>query len=73
MKIAGRKVLSFIINIISILLIYFITLFRSPEVLSSIGPVIIGAIITNGVLFIGANSADKFIKSKWFNKELLDK
>jgi len=72
-KMISRKVLAFVTNMLSILTIYFVTLFRSPEILNTVGPVVIGSLITNAVIFVGGNSYDKWVRAKHFNKELLDK
>lgn len=65
MKMQGRKATSFIITNIELLLIYFFTLFVSPEVLKFIGTPLIIAFITNITIFIGGNTYDKWIRSKY--------
>lgn len=66
----GRKVLSFIILNIELLAVYFITLFKSPDILKFIGIAVITALITNIAIFIGGNTYDKWIRSRHFKKEL---
>jgi len=65
MKMQGRKATSFVITNIELLLIYFFTLFISPDVLHFIGIALIVALITNITIFIGGNTYDKWIRSKY--------
>jgi len=72
MKIKGRKIFGFIFveTIISVFL--FFLLFFSPELLPSLGPVVIGAMISGFVIMVGGNEASKYIKSRWFQSALVE-
>lgn len=67
-RLTGRKVTAFIFNNIVYTAMFFITLFRAPEILNIIGTMIIIAILVNGAIFIGGNTLDKITNFK-FNKE----
>lgn len=72
MPIKGRKVLAFILITLILIAIYFITLFIAPNILNIIGNTIIIMFFANGVTFIGGNTLDKWIKSKYFNSSLFN-
>ncbi len=65
-RISGRKVLSFILNNIELMAIYFTTLIIAPEILKIIGTIVIVAIIINTAIFIGGNTLDKITNLKYF-------
>ncbi len=69
-RLKGRKITAFIILNIIYSSIYFFTLFWAPEILVTLGKILIVAFFANGITFIGGNTLDKWIKSKWFNKDL---
>ena len=71
MRMQGRKAVVFIMNLIIFVLLYFATLRFAPEILESIGITFLYLIFGNGVIFISFNTLDKFIKSKYFNKDLM--
>jgi hypothetical protein len=73
MPLKGRKVSAFIIITIILIAIYFITLFVAPDVLKSIGNTIVVMFFANGITFIGGNTLDKWIKSKYFRSEYFDR
>lgn len=70
MKVKGRKIFGFVFVEIIISVFLFFLLFFSPELLASLGPVIIGAIISAFVIMVGGNEAAKYVKSRWFKAEL---
>jgi hypothetical protein len=68
-RLTGRKVTSYILNTMIYTAMFFITLFKSPEVLNIIGTVIVGAILLNTAIFIGGNTLDKITNFKFNGKE----
>ena len=68
-RISGRKVLSFIVNNIELMAIYFVTLIVAAEILKIIGTIVILAIIINTAIFIGGNTIDKLANLKFFGKD----
>ncbi len=70
MPIAGRKVLEFFIVHFSLLGVYVFTLYNKPDLLLSLGVLILILIFANGTIFISFNSLDKWMKSKWFNPDI---
>lgn len=72
-RLRGRKVTAFIILNLLLISIYFATLFIKPEILNIIGITIIITLFANCVTFIGGNTLDKWIASKYFRSELLNK
>lgn len=67
-RLTGRKVASYLINIITYIAMFFVTLFKAPEILNVIGTIIIIAILLNGAIFVGGNTLDKITSIKYLDK-----
>ena len=70
MSIRGRKVVCYIISNITFVFLYILTLFVAPNVLAVLGGIIIASIQLITFVFIGGNTFDKYIKSKYYREEL---
>lgn len=65
-----KKATALWMSFISLLAIYFVTLFNEPEILKIIAGSIIWAIVTAGGIYQGANVTDNGVKGKYFRPEL---
>jgi len=65
-----KKTTAFWLSFLALLAIYFITLFKDPDVLKTIAGGIIWAIVAAGGIFQGANVADNGVKGKFYRPEL---
>ncbi|MDR2964217.1 MAG: hypothetical protein LBU88_00380 [Treponema sp.] len=65
-----RKSTAFWMSFLSLIAIYFITLWQNPDVLKSIAGGIIWGIVAAGGLYQGANVADNGVKGKFYRPEL---
>lgn len=65
-----RKLKVFFIINIQLFVIFIILLFVNPEILTSLGGIIIGGIISNGAVYVGGNVTHAWQKSANFRKEL---
>lgn len=70
MKMKGRKALAFGIVDIQLVGLYIMTLLISPQILASVGVIIIIMIVGNAATFIGGVVADKWQKSKYYHVEM---
>lgn len=70
MKMKGRKATVFWVNLIALLGLYVLTLQTAPEILNSLGSLIIIMIVGNGATFIGGQVADEWQRSKYYRSEL---
>jgi len=73
MKIKGRKVTAFISMETIFCAIYFLTLFFKPDLIKIVGKITIVMMFAMSITFIGGNALDKWTRSKYFNKDLIDK
>jgi hypothetical protein len=60
----------FIIGIVSLLGIYFFTLIYAPDAVSAIGPAVVAGIVGACGFYQGANVADNWQRSKYYQPEL---
>jgi drug/metabolite transporter (DMT)-like permease len=65
-----KKKHAFIVGIISLLGIYFITLAVAPESIPAIGPAVIVGIVGACGFSLGSNVADNWQRSKYYQPEL---
>jgi hypothetical protein len=65
-----KKCHTFIIGIISLLLVYFATLLIAPGALQAIGPAVVMGIVGACGFYQGANVADNWQRSKYYREEL---
>jgi drug/metabolite transporter (DMT)-like permease len=65
-----KKKHAFIVGIISLLGIYFITLAAAPETIPAIGPAAIAGIVGACGFSLGSNVADNWQRSKYYRTEL---
>jgi hypothetical protein len=56
--------------VFSLLLVYILTLFVSPEAIPAVGPAVIIGIVGAAGLHQGANVADHVAKGKYYRPEL---
>jgi glucokinase len=61
---------AFWVSLAAIIALYALTLFKAPEILSSVGGTMILAIAAAGGVFTAGNVADKVAKGKFYRKEL---
>jgi hypothetical protein len=66
-----KKSHTFVAGLVSLLGIYFTTLFVAPGVLDSIGPAVIFGVVGACGFYQGANVADNWQRSKYFKKDLV--
>jgi hypothetical protein len=67
-----KKCHTFVIGLLSLLLVYFVTLFVAPGALQAIGPAVITGIVGACGFYQGANVADNWQRSKYFRSELTE-
>ena len=65
-----KKSTAFWLSFMSLLVIYFVTLFSEPEVLKAIAGAIIWGIVAAGGIYQGTNVADNAAKGKYYRSEL---
>jgi hypothetical protein len=65
-----KKCHTFVIGLVSLLLVYFVTLFVDPGALQAIGPAVVMGIVGACGFYQGANVADNWQRSKYFREEL---
>ncbi|QQO10090.1 hypothetical protein [Breznakiella homolactica] len=65
-----KKSTAFWASFWSLIGLYLITLFISPEVAKVIGPIIVGGIVAAGLGYQGTNVADNAFKGKYYREEL---
>jgi hypothetical protein len=65
-----KKKHAFIVGIISLLGIYFTTLFIAPAAVTAIGPAVIMGIMGACGFSLGANVADNWQRSKYYQPDL---
>jgi hypothetical protein len=65
-----KKCHTFIIGLLSLLLVYFVTLFVDPGALQAIGPAVVMGIVGACGFYQGTNVADNWQRSKYFRGEL---
>jgi hypothetical protein len=65
-----KKCHTFVIGIISLLLVYFVTLFVAPGALQAVGPAVVAGLVGACGFYQGANVADNWQRSKYFRGEL---
>ena len=65
-----KKSTAFWLSFVSLLIIYFVTLFFEPEILKGIAGTIIWGIVAAGGIYQGANVADNGVKGKFYRPEL---
>jgi hypothetical protein len=65
-----KKKHAFIVGIVSLLGIYFITLALAPETIPAIGPAVIGGILMACGFSLGSNVADNWQRSKYYQPSL---
>jgi hypothetical protein len=65
-----KKKHALLIGVISLLGIYYSTLFIAPECITAIGPAVIFGIIGGCGFSIGGNVADNWQRSKYYQPEL---
>jgi len=73
MKLSGRKVTAYVVTTLILCVMYFITLFIYPDVIEHVGTILVIMIFATSITFIGGNTLDKWIKSKYFRSEFFDK
>lgn len=65
-RLSGRKIFVFVVNCLNLDAIYFISLFKAPEVATVIGVTVIIGHIVNGAILVGGNTLDKIANFKFF-------
>jgi hypothetical protein len=65
-----KKRHSFIIGVVSLLGIYFVTLALAPDSITAIGPAVIAGIVGACGFYQGAGVADNWQRSKYYRAEL---
>lgn len=70
MKMKGRKATVFIVNLLVLVGLYWLTLVTDSTLINSVGPLIIIMIVGNGATYIGGQVADEWQKSKYYRSEL---
>jgi hypothetical protein len=65
-----KKKHAFIVGIISLLGIYFSTLAIAPDAIPAVGPAVVAGIIGSCGSFLGANVADNWQRSKYYQPAL---
>ena len=65
-----KKKHAFCVGVISLLGIYYSTLFIAPESITAIGPAVIAGIVGACGSFFGANVADNWQRSKYYQPAL---
>lgn len=73
MKIKERKLTVWIVDTIILIALYVLTLFKAPDVLLTVGVLMIVLIVLLGITYIGGNALVTWAKSKHFHSELAGK
>ena len=65
-----KKKHAFLVCLVSLLAIYGATLILAPDAISAIGPSVVLGIVGAGGFSLGANVADNWQRSKYYQPEL---
>jgi hypothetical protein len=65
-----KKKHTFIVGVVSLLLIYFITLVVAPEAITTIGLAVVAGIVGAGGFSLGSSVADNWQRSKYYQPSL---